>query len=239
MSVTVSDIIIGAYRKLGRPSQADMPYADLISLSNEVYQGMLLDMKLSAREHTTDIGSWVTPTARNMATTSFTGGGEIIPTRVEWRIADDTTAIPMKAEIVAYDNINELAMKARTVNETYVSFYDGFANILFSESLEVLETREYRIIYETLAYTAMTSKSDSLTIPALFSTYAIEEVSIRALDEVYNSTPEWAEKRERMRMSIAMSLVENKKRWSKYVTSLYGNKISHKLGFRTRRGITY
>jgi hypothetical protein len=236
MSIAYTDVIRGAYQLLGRPSQTDLPYQDVIDHAKDVIRGRLLDLKMAARGHTNVVGPWVTPTGREMSSASFVSSlDNFIPVKVEWRTASDTsTSFPRKAEVVAYEQLGDLYRSTTTFAETYVAFTDNFTKIAFSETDETLTSREYRIVYETLEDPTITLGTTSSSFPALFITLCKYETAVTCLDQVVNPSNDWAEKRERLRQSLTARLMVEDKRFQKWNTTLFGNKKVKRLGFRTR-----
>jgi hypothetical protein len=236
MSIAYTDVIRGAYQLLGRPSQTDLPYQDVIDHAKDVVRGRFLDLKMAARGHTNIVGPFVTPTGREMNSTAFVSSlDNFIPVKVEWRTVNDTaTSFPRKAEVVAYEQLGDLYRSTTTFAETYVAFTDNFQKIAFSETDETLATREYRIIYEALDDPTVTLGGTTTNLPALFITLCKYETAVMCLDQVTNETLEWAEKRERLRMSLTARLAAEEGRFQKWNTTLFGNKKVKRLGFRTR-----
>lgn len=235
MSIAYTDVIRGAYQLLGRPSQSDLPYQDVIDHAKDVIRGRLLDLKLASRGHTNTIGPWVTPTdVDDMATSSFVGGQtNFIPVRVEWRVKNDTaTQFPRKAEVVSWSARGDLYRESLTLAETYVSFSDNFQKMAFSETLETLSVREYRIIYETLEDPTVAIGGTTAELPDLFITLCKYETALACLDQVDNPSSAWAEKRERLRNSLAQKAIGEEQRFEKWNRTLYGNKKVKRLGFR-------
>lgn len=235
MSIAYTDVIRGAYQLLGRPSQGDLPFQDVIDHAKDVIRGRLLDLKLASRGHTDIIGPWVTPTdVDDMNTTSFVSGQtNFIPVRVEWRIKNDTsTQFPRRAEVVNWSARADLYRESLTLSETYVSFSDNFSKIAFSETLETLENRDYRIIYETLEDPTVSIGGTTTVLPDLFITLCKYETALACLDQVENQSNEWAEKRERLRNSLASKIVGESQRFDRWNRTLYGNKKVKRLGFR-------
>jgi hypothetical protein len=171
-----------------------------------------------------------------MSSASFVSSlNNFIPVKVEWRTASDTsTSFPRKAEVVAYEQLGDLYRSTTTFAETYVAFTDNFTKIAFSETSETLESREYRIIYETLEDPSVALGDSSANFPALFITLCKYETAVMCLDQVVNESNEWIEKRERLRQSLTARLMVEDKRFQKWNTTLFGNKKVKRLGFRTR-----
>lgn len=310
MSIAYTDVIRGAYQLLGRPSQLDLPYQDVIDHAKDVIRGRLLDLKMAARGHTNIVGPWVgqrslTITAASNATPivitsnnhylatgqtvtisgvegntaangtftitrvsdntfsldgssgngSYTSGGtavskleremssgafvsgatNFIPVKIEWRSINDTyAALPRKVEVVAYEQLTELYRSTMTYAETYVAFTNNFSKVAFSEVTEDLQQREYRIIYETLEDPLVELNETAPEFPSLFITLCKYETALICLDQVINTTPEWMEKRERMRAAIIGRLAVEERRFTKWNTTLFGNKKIRRLGFRIR-----
>lgn len=246
MSIEYGDIIKGAYQLLGRPSQLDLPYQDVMDHARDVIRGRLLDLKMAARGHTNVVGPWVTPTGRDMAVTAAdptgnrlvpVGTGYFIPVKMEWRTVNDAQEVPpRKAEIVSYDQLGDLFRSAMTFSETYVAFTDNFSKITFSETYETLKQRQYRLIYENLSDATADVELDSAVgvLPDLFITLCKYETAIMCLDHVVNESNEWMEKRERLRRALLGRYAMEEKRFEKWNTTLFGNKKVKRFGFRTR-----
>lgn len=236
MSIEYTDVIRGAYQLLGRPSQADLPYQDVIDHAKDCIRGRLLDLKMAARGHTNVVGEWVTPTGREMSSASFVNNAtNFLPVKVEWRNLNDTsTSLPRKVEVVAYEQITELYRSTTTYAETYVAFTDNFSKIAFSEVYPNLQTRQYRVIYETLEDPAVELGETLTALPDMFITLCKYETALLCLDQVANGSVEWAEKRERLRASLMGRLSVEEQRFRKWNTTLFGNKKVRRLGFRTR-----
>ena len=228
MAILASDIVTTAYRKLGRPSQGDLPYQDVLDNARDAMRGRMLDLKLSARNHSVVTGGWVTPNDREMVSAGFVGGQvNIIPVSAEWRYTNtDLDIIPRKADIVAFEQLPELYRVARQSSETFVSFYteNGVSKIAFSETAETLAYREYRIIYESMADVDFDSLTSEAGLPELFVTLCGVETALSSLDAVENSTEEWKEKRDRLRASLTFEFAQHNQRFEKWSKTLYGNK---------------
>lgn len=237
MSIAYTDVIKGAYQLLGRPSQRDLPYQDVIDHAADVIRGRLLDIKMASKGHTNIIGAWVTPTdVDDMSTSTFVSGAtNFIPVKVEWRIKNDTAIqFPRKAEVVTWTSLGELYRDSRSIAETYVAFSDNFSKIAFSETIETLNNREYRIIYESLGDITVDLGADTATLPSLFITLCKYETALMCIDQVVNPSPIWAEQRERLRRSLMARLAVEEQRFRHWNSTLYGNKKVKRLGFRTR-----
>lgn len=236
MSIAYTDVIRGAYQLLGRPSQGDLPYQDVIDHAKDCIRGRLLDLKMAARGHTNIVGDWVTPSAREMSSSSFVNGAtNFLPVKVEWRNLNDTSiSLPRKVEVVAYEQITELYRSTTTYAETYVAFTDNFSKIAFSEVYPNLQTRQYRVIYETLEDPTVYLGEETTVLPDMFVTLCKYETALLCLDQVVNETAEWAEKRERLRGSLTQRLMVEEQRFRKWNTTMFGNKKVRRLGFRTR-----
>lgn len=241
MSIVYDDIIRGAYQILGRPSQQDLPYQDVIDYAADVIRGRLLDVKMAVRGRTNVVGPWVVPTSREMSSSAFVNGKtNFIPVKVEWKTSLDVdTSFPRKAEVVAYEQLGDLYRSTTTFAETYVAFTNNMQTVSFSETDETLSLREYRIIYEDLDdlgdITLGESPNETNDIfPGLFLNLCKYETALACLDHVVNLSLEWGEKRERLRRSISMRVAVEERRFDKWKNQLFGNKKVKRLGFRTR-----
>lgn len=239
MSILVSDILRETYQILGRPSQGDLPYLDLTVIVKDVARGRIIDLKTSARNHTTQPGTWVTPTAREMSTSGFVGGLEnFIPTKVEWRYVAEanTTPLPMPktVEVVAFESLGRLYGRKTGDMDTYCAFYDSYGSIAFSEHTNTLTLREYRIWYEDTTDLTLEGLSDSVNLPDLFITLCKNEAGLIALDQIRNADPEWAERRERLRVQFMAQVGIWTQRFEKWQRTLWGNKVTRKHGVPKR-----
>lgn len=140
-------VATGAYQLLGRPSQGDLPFQDVLDHAADVVNGLLIDMSLVARNHKTVASSWVTGTARTMSTALFgLITPDFIPVKVEWRALNgDTAARPFKLEVVAYEQLEAMTSRAEN-GETYCAFYND--TIVFSDLATTVTQKQYRIIYD-------------------------------------------------------------------------------------------
>jgi hypothetical protein len=236
MSIAYTDVIRGAYQLLGRPSQADLPYQDMIDHAKDVMRGRLLDMKMAARGHTNVVGPWVQPADQEISTGPFVNNSlNFIPVKVEWRASNDPNEqLPRKADVVAWEQLGEMYRGVTTFAETFVAFTDNFSKIAFSETPETIKYREYRIVYETLDDIDLDLGNSTEQLPGLFITLCKYETAVMCLDHVINDSAEWLEKRERLRASLMGRLMMEERRFDKWNKTLFGNKKVKRLGFRTR-----
>lgn len=243
MSILASDILAETYQILGRPSQADLPYLDLLVLVKDVARGRILDLKLATRNHTMTAGSWVTPSAREMSTSGFVGGLEnFIPVKVEWRYtseaSNDPPVMPRTVQVTTFEHLGELWGKATSTSEAYCAFYNAFADIAFSENSTELASRQYRIWYEDTADITLAALSDTVELPALFTTLCKYEAALTALNQIQNNTPEWTDQRERLRVDFTAQLGIWSQRFEQWRRNLWGVKKAAKGGkprrFRSR-----
>lgn len=240
MSISGTAIAQGIYRLLGRPSQTDLPYSDVLDAARDVYRGRLFDMKLANRNHTLAFSSWYTPTAaEGVNLTSFSiasGTTNIFPVKMEWRPVNAATNYkPRKAEVVSFENLSEYARMARTEDETYVAFY-GSNLVAFSETVDALALREYRVIYEDTEDVTMAALSDTITeVPDMLAPLFYYEGALLLLDQVRNDSPDWQDRRERLRGSLTAPFMEWDRRFNTWRRTLYGNKIVNKRGYRSGR----
>lgn len=238
MSILASDVLEGVYTLLGRPSQNDLPYLDMLAHVRDVARGRILDLKLAARSHTTQIGAWVTPSAREMSSSGFVGGlDNFIPVKVEWRYSAEAglspAIMPRKVEVVAFEAIGDLADSAMG-DETYCAFYDNFTNIAFSENSTELALRQYRVVYEDTSDITITAVGHSVDLPDIFITLCKYETALVCLNQIRNASPEWADERERLRGDFMVQVAIWSKRFEKFSTTRFGNKLVKKQGFRYR-----
>lgn len=236
MSIAYIDVVRGVYQLLGRPSQTDLPFQDVIDHTADVIRGRLLDMKMAVKGRTNVVGPWVTPTGREMSSGAFVANKtNFLPVKVEWRLkVDAETQFPRAAEVIAYEQLGEMYRSVTTFAETYVAFTDNMGKIAFSEVDETLETREYRVVYEDLEDITVALNGTDNTLPDLFITLCKYEAALMCLEQVNNPTMEWAERRERLRMSLSSRLAVEERRFDKWNRTAYGNKKVKRLGFRTR-----
>lgn len=240
MPITGTQIAQGIYEKLGRPSQADLPYGDVLNAARDVYRGRLFDMKLANRNHSLSLSSWYTPTAtEGVNLTSFSISADntlIFPVKVEWRpINAQSTYKPRKAEVVSFENISDYGRRALTDDETYVAFYNGNL-VAFSETTSVLANREYRIIYEDTEDVNFDQLADTITqIPELLAPLFYIEGALILLDQIRNDTPEWTDRRERLRENLTAQLMDWNERFRVWRGTLFGNKKVSKPGYRQAR----
>jgi hypothetical protein len=233
----VSDVAKGSYQLLGRPSQADLPYSDLLVHVGDVVTGRLMDMSLTARNRRMLLSNWTPGTDRVMDVASFgLETSQFFPVKVEMRMADsDEDARPYPVQIVAYETLDTLG--STSINESYCAFYNDYTQIAFSDLISDVENREYRIEYEPLGYRTAgvaTLVTDDTRIDDAFLSLCKYEVALRCLDEIQNGTDEWKETRERKKQSFLAVLGQEEGRFKKFNTTQFGSKVIRRQGFRTR-----
>lgn len=243
MSILASSILTETYQILGRPSQQDLPYLDLLVIVKDVARGRILDQKLSAKNHTMAIGGWVTPSAREMSSSGFVGGLEnFIPVKVEWQYISEASITPApyprRAEVVSFEMLGDKLERSSGL-ETHVAFYDGFASIAFSENTSELALRQYRIVYEDTSDITLSATSDSVALPDLFITLCKYEAGLVALNQIKDSSPEWADMRERLRTDFGAQVAVWTDRFQKWQRSTWGNKKVKKQSANSRRFLSY
>jgi hypothetical protein len=233
-----SEIVSETYRLLRRPSQDALPYRDVLKTANDVIRGRLVDMKMAARNHTPEVGSWVVPSGRTMNAAGFTGGRSfVLPVSMEWRYqSQDDAAVPQRVELVSYEMLNDLWRSSFT--EVYAAFYrsNGQSMVAFSDAADYVSDREYRLVYETLSDTVIDDTTTQIDLPDLFEPLCSVETAIKSLDYVHNDTEDWAMARERLRSSLTTDFLQWNERFKQWQNTLYGNKLVTKGGFRPRRG---
>jgi hypothetical protein len=232
MAIIGSDVVTGAYQLLGRPSQADLPYEDVLEAARDCVRGRHVDLKLAQRDHTTTIGPWVTPSAREMSSSGFVGGlANFIPVKVEWRYITESTASPLrqprKAQVVSFESV--AGLHETSIGETYVAFYDGFENIAFSANTTELALRQYRVVYEDMA-DVLATKASATYLPDIFVTLLKYETALLCLDQVRN--PAFGDERERLRGVFTQQFMIWNDRFNKWRTTSFGQKKFKKQGFR-------
>lgn len=235
MSILASDVLTETYQILGRPSQGDLPYVDLLVLVKDVVRGRIVDLKTSARNHTMTAGSWVTPSAREMSTSSFVGGlDNFIPVKVEWRdvaeASQDPLPMPRTVEVVSFETLGSLYGSKTSELDAYCAFYDSFANIAFSDDSNTLSNRQYRIWYEDTADITLDALAHYAALPELFITLCKYEAGLVALNQIRNADPEWSERRERLRNDFTAQVMIWTSRFEKWQRTLWGNKKVSKHG---------
>lgn len=232
--ILASDIVKDAMRKMGRPSQADLPYQDVLDFTRDIVRERMLDYKLTTRGHTIETGSWTAPTEREMLSATFTGTDNFIPVKIEWRFSG-TDDISYKSQVTSYENLDDLRRESVSSLESWTAFYNGFSQIAFSYTLEELATREFRVIFESLDDISLTSLSHNAEMPAILLSLLSDEVALKGIEYVNNNTEEWINKRDRFRESLMMSLARNESRFERLKNSVFGNKKVSKIGYRPRR----
>lgn len=208
---------------------------DALAHVRDVARGRILDLKLTAKNHTVSIGGWVTPSAREMATSGFVGGLEnFIPVKVEWRYLTeasvDPAPMPSRVEVVSLESLNDLYFKSVSTKDTYCAFYDSFASIAFSENADVLALRQYRITYEDTSDITLANVSQYVELPDIFITLCAYETALICLNQVRNSSPDWADERERLRGDFTAQAMIWDQRFNKWRSHTWGNKIVSKGG---------
>jgi hypothetical protein len=236
MSILGSEIVTGAYQLLGRPSQHDLPYEDVLEAARDVVRGRTLDLKLSARNHTTQAGAWVTPSAREMTSAGFVAGeSHFIPVKVEWRYTGDTVPQPNKVTVVSYEAIGELREQG---SDTYCAFYNNFENIAFSDSADELALKQYRVLYEdtgdVLSSADTGDRTATVDLPQLFITLCKYETALLCLDQIQNDAYDREGKQAKFVYELDRPVDGWRARFRKWQMTQFGNKKVNKTGANAR-----
>lgn len=232
MAIQASAIVSRVYRLLGDPSQADLPYRDVLDVVQDVAGGRYLDLRMTGRDHASVIGAWVTPTDREMNAAAFAGGNpSFIPVRMEWLALGDDPAItaPRPVQLVGLANLNDLFRTSQS--DTYAAFYNGMESIAFSELPEILYQRQYRLTYEPTGAVSLEITGEA-NLPSEFVTLCAYETAFLCLDHVANESEKWIDKRERLRVTLATETARWDERFRKWQTGRFGNKVVQKVGYR-------
>lgn len=235
MSILASNILTETYQILGRPSQGDLPYLDLLVLVKDVVRGRMVDLKTSGRNHTLTAGAWVTPTSREMSSSGFVSGQiHFIPTKVEWRYLAESgqypEPMPKTVTVTSFETLGNLYGNKASEAEVYCAFYDNFSKIAFSDDENALINRQYRVWYEDTGDVTLDDLTDSADLPELFITLCKYEAALVVLDQIRNADPEWTERRERLRTQFAAQVGIWTGRFEKWQQRLWGNKKVSKGG---------
>jgi hypothetical protein len=224
------DIVRGAYRLIGRPSQSDIRYKDVLQNASDVITGRLLDLKMSNRNHTAIVGAWHTPTAQIEDVSIYATDKMFIPVKAEWRYKNgNETQIPQQVEFCALETISENARIARE----YVAIYDDQLKLQWSAPLTTLQTREYRIVYESFDFSNALSLAGSVTkLPSQFVTLCQYETASMTIHQVENDSEAWQMKKARLLETIMPMLAVWNERFETWRLSRFGNRLTYKKGFR-------
>lgn len=240
MSFTGSDIISGALRLIGRPSQSDLPYQDVLDTARDVIRGRLIDLKLTNRNHTILKSNYYTPTAQEDVSASLFGIGasvtRFVPVKMEWRPKDaEENTKPRTVTLVSYEQLTDYYRKTRSDSEVFASYYNG-DQFAFADTVQMLATREFRVVYEDMEDVDMDALADTVTdIPDIFVPLVQHEVAIQCLALVKNETETWMQRRDGYLKTLIPSYEKWNDRFETWSMSLMGNKKVRKLGFRPRR----
>jgi len=225
-----TDIVRGAYRLMNRPSQADIPYKDIMANAKDVVTGRLLDLKMAVRNHTSVVGAWRTPVSKTENASLYASSEMFIPTKAEWRYANgDDTQTPQDVEFCALEAISGNSK----LDREYVALYDNNTKVQWSAPLAVLATREYRIIYEDLDSEAFSELGSTIeNFPSQFVTLCQYETAAISIHQVDNDSEAWMMKKARLLKAIEPMLATWNERFEKWRLSRFGNRIVYKKGFR-------
>ena len=230
--ISGTDIVKGAMMLMGRPSQADLPYQDVVDVVADVVGGALFDLKTSNNNRTAVVGEWRTPTATIESTQSYvTAEDFFIPIKCEWQTIDGETnyQTPNRVELCALESIDELALTPRE----YASIYDNDSKIRFGQTLPVLSTREYRLIYETLDDIEWTQLGSSVeNFPSVFVHWAQHKTAAKAIYLVRNGSEEWSKRMEKLLVPLMAGLVEWEMRLDRWTNQRFGNRKVYKPGYQ-------
>lgn len=223
------DIVRGVYRRLRRPSQAALPWQDVLSIVSEVVSRMKCDLAMSPQNFTAQTSEWFTPSETDFEISEL-GLSVLLPIRLERRGIASDYETGAEVPTVNYEVLNTSSVGA-------VSFYGDPLRIVFRDPLDTVTNTEYRLIYESDTV-GVQNLNSVIGLPQFFKSYAILRSSYEAMEIVLDDSDKWEKFVEMFRPSWQLQIVEQEAKWHQYVRDFRGGKsqIPKRTFLDNRRG---
>jgi hypothetical protein len=213
-ALTGLDIVRGVYRRLRKPSQAALPWQDVINIVRGVVARMLLDLALSPQNSTATTSDWFTPSATDFPMSDLGFASMLLPIRVERRELGSDFETGLETPMVNYEVLDTSTVGA-------ISFYGNPIRMVFRDNLDTVTNTEYRIVYEDDFLNTLNLNS-VVGLPAYFESKAILEAAYEACEVVDDDSAAWMKFVEMYRPGWEMQIGANDKQWDKYVRMFKG-----------------
>lgn len=177
------DITRRCYVRLKRPSQAALPFQQVMETVSEVIAQKKMDLALSGLNSTSVTSDWFTPPAADFALEDI-GLNVFIPTRLERRPIGNDREIGEDVPAVNYDVLDSSRVHA-------VSFYGSPLRISFRDKLSYITQQEYRLTYES-DFESDASLGADAGLPAYFLGMVSLEAAYKLLDQIDDPGPDFA-----------------------------------------------
>jgi hypothetical protein len=227
MQVSGIDIVNGVYRRLRKPSQADLAWQDVVAIAGEVVARMKLDLMMSPQGETAILSDWFVPPAQDFALDDIGLHDVLLPTRVEMKSIDSQFETGADVPCVNFDVLNTSIVGA-------VAFHATPLRITFRDPTESIQQMQYRMVYETDMVGDL--KLDSVTgLPGLFKSKAILDTAYEACELVEDPSNEWMNFVKMYRPSWEAQMARNKQDWIRYIRKFRGKSQIPKRRFFDNR----
>ena len=223
------DIVRGVYRRLRTPSQADLPWQDVVNIVGEVIARMKLDLVLSPQNSTAVTSDWFRPSSTDFPLSDVGFSSILLPIRVERRAIGSDLETGFNVPTVNYEVLD-------TSTVSGISFYGNPLRIVFRDALDVITGMEYRIVYEDDLAGGI-SLNSVVGLPSFFKSKAILESAYEAMEIIEDNSPEWLNFVRTFRPSWEMQIGANEIQWRKYIRMFLGkSQVPKRTFFENRRG---
>jgi hypothetical protein len=225
------DIVRGVYRRLRRPSQAALPWQDVLQIVSEVISRLKGDLAMSPQNLTAQTSDWFIPSSTDFPISEL-GLSVLLPIRLERRGIGSEFETGFEVPTVNYEVLN-------TSNVGAVSYYGDPLRIVFRDPLETVSNTEYRLIYESDTV-GVQNLNSVVGLPQFFKSYAILLSGYEAMEIVVDDSDKWEKFVEMFRPSWNLQIIAQDVKWQRFIREFRGGKsqIPKRTFLDNRRGPT-
>lgn len=217
-------IVRRVYVRLRRPSQTALPYKDVLATVRDVIARKKLDLALSTQNSLAKTSPWFTPASTDFAFNDLgLAGGVLLPIRVEVRGIDSDLEIGEDVDIVNYEVLDSNRRGA-------ISFYGDPMRIAFSDTLDYIGERQFRIIYES-DFEGDTELVSVLGLPDYFVSMVVIEACWELLEQVMDDSAEWEKFMMMANQRWPVEIADKRMGWETYVRMFKGRAAVPKRTF--------
>lgn len=214
MPKTVLQVVQDIYLELDNPGEQHLPQKLVLKHLSERLTMLKVDMQLSDRDNEEKSSQWFVP-SNQMHT--LTLDGYSVPTRVEFRpLGASDYEIPSDAPIVHQGYINE----SRALGEDVVAIFGNPVMISYSQEIDVLQSRQYRVWYEPIFDEELKIGPDvdsKIDLASIFFPYLKDLALYDSFSDVRRIDEEWTIWRDSKKEDVATRIIEWRPKWQKWI----------------------
>lgn len=223
------DITQRILARLRGPSDAALPYQDVLETAGEVIAMKRLDLALSEQNSVAETSDWFTPSSGDFLLSDHGLDDVLMPIRLERRSVDSEQSIGVPVPLVNYQVLET------SINGA-ASFYGYPMRLVFRDNDEYLSEQQYRLVYET-DFTQALALSTTIQLPTFFKGMVAVECCAMLGTLVQDDTPEWKEFLKVQTPIWFGEIARWDEKWKNFVYKFKGKAQVPKVTFLQRRSL--